>query len=43
METTSPKTVAQARTDVPLNITAPPVRAKSGCIIRKPKRYLEKC
>ena len=42
-ETTSPKTVVQARTDINSNITAPPVKTKSGRIIRKPKRYLEEC
>ena len=42
-ETTSRQTVVQARTDLPSSITAPPVRTKSGRIIRKPKRYLEEC
>ena len=42
-KTTSRKTVVQARTDIPSNITTPPVRTKSGRIIRKPKRYLEEC
>ena len=42
-ETTSQKTVVQARTDIPSNITAPPIKRKSGRIIRKPKRYLEEC
>ena len=42
-ETTSGKTVVQARTDISSNITAPPVRTKSGGIIRKSKRYLEGC
>ena len=35
-ETISRKTVVQARTDVPSDITAPPVRGKSGRIIKKP-------
>ena len=40
-ETTSRKTVVQARTDIPSNITARPVISKSGRIIKKPKRYLK--
>ena len=40
---TSRKTVVQARTDIPSNIIAPPVRTKSGRIIKKPKRRLEEC
>ena len=30
----------ETRNDIPSNITAPLVRAKSGGIIKKPKRYL---
>ena len=40
-ETTSWKTMVQARTDIPSNITPPSVRTKSGRIIRKLKRYVE--
>ena len=42
-EKTSQKTVVQARTEIPSNITAPPVRTKSGRIIKKTKRYLQEC
>ena len=42
-ETTSKKTFLQTKTDIPSNITTPPVRTKSGRIIKKTKRYLEEC
>ena len=42
-ETTSQKTLVQTKTDIPSNITTPPVRTKSGRISKKPKRYLEEC
>ena len=42
-ETTSKKTFLQTKTDIPSNITTPPVRTKSGRINEKPKRYLEEC
>ena len=42
-EKTSQKTFVQTNTDIPSNITAPPVRTKSGRIVEKPKRYLEEC
>ena len=42
-ETTSEKTFVQTNTDIPSNITTPPVRTKSGRINEKPKRYLEEC
>ena len=42
-KTTSQETVIQARTEVPSNITTSPVRTKSGRIVKKPKRSLEKC
>ena len=42
-ETTSPKTFVQTKTDIPSNLTTPPVRTKSGRIIKKPRRYLEEC
>ena len=38
---TSQKTVVQAKTEIPSNITAPPVKTRSGRIIKKTKRYLE--
>ena len=37
------KTVVQTRADILSNITAAPVRAKSGCIIKKPRSCLEEC
>ena len=37
---TSQKTVVQARTGIPSNITTPPARTKSGLIIKKLKKYL---
>ena len=42
-ETTSQKTFVQTKTDIPSNITTPPVRTKSGRISKKPKSYLEEC
>ena len=42
-ETTSQKTFVQTKTDIPLNIITPPVRTKSGRIIKNSKRYLEEC
>ena len=42
-ETTSQKIILQARIDIPSNITTASVRTKFGSIIKKPKRYLEKC
>ena len=42
-ETTSQKTLVQTKTDIPSNITTPPVRTKSGHISKKPKRYFEEC
>ena len=42
-KTMSQGTVTTPRTDIPSNIAAPSVRTKSGCIIRKSKRYLEEC
>ena len=42
-ETTSQKTILQARIDIPSNITTASIRTKFGSIIKKPKRYLEKC
>ena len=40
-EATSQKTFVQAKTDISSIITTPPVRTKSGRIIKKPKRHLE--
>ena len=34
---------SKPETDIPSNITTPPVRTKSGRISKKPKRYLEEC
>ena len=40
-ETTSPKSLVQTKTDIPSNITTPPVRTKSGHISKKAKRNVE--
>ena len=40
-EMTSKNFFVQTKADIPSNITTPPVRTKSGHIIKKPKRYLE--
>ena len=42
-ETTSQKTILQARIGVPSNITTASIRIKLGSIIKKPKKYLEEC
>ena len=42
-ETTSQKTFVQTKTDIPSIITTPPIRTKSGRIIKKPKRYFGEC